>query len=74
MKDQSRPDPMISHLSDPDMQAVPVALARAAQRAREIARQTGTALVIVRDGVLVEEPIADQDNGAAESRDTVSEL
>jgi hypothetical protein len=36
------------------MQAVAGALRRAAARAREIARQTGTPLVIVRDGVLME--------------------
>jgi len=34
---------MTARLSDPDMQAVPIALARAAQRAREIAWRTGTA-------------------------------
>lgn len=43
-----------SHLPDADMQAVPQALLRAADRAREIARQTGTPLVIVRGGVLME--------------------
>jgi hypothetical protein len=37
------------------MQAAPRALLRAARRAREIARQTGTRLVFVRDGKLVEE-------------------
>ena len=45
----------VSKLADADMQAAPAALARAAQRAREIARQTGTPIVIVRDGILVEE-------------------
>lgn len=44
-----------SKLPNADMQAAPRALLRAAQRAREIARQTNTAIVIVRDGVLVEE-------------------
>ncbi|MFA6958615.1 MAG: hypothetical protein WC538_22320 [Thermoanaerobaculia bacterium] len=44
-----------SKLPDADMQAAPRALLRAAQRAREIARQTNTAIVIVRDGQLVEE-------------------
>ena len=44
-----------SNLPNADMQAAPRALLRAAQRAREIARQTNTAIVIVRDGVLVEE-------------------
>jgi hypothetical protein len=37
------------------MQAAPRALLRAAQRAREIARQTNTAIVVIRDGQLVEE-------------------
>ena len=49
--------PPSSQLSDPDMQAVPVALARAAQRAREIAVHTGTPLVVTRDGRLVEEVV-----------------
>ena len=48
-------DAMISKLPDADMQAAPKALLRAALRAREIARQTNTPLVFVRDGVLVEE-------------------
>ena len=48
-------DVPVSRLPDDDMQAAPAALLRAAQRAREVARQTGTAIVIVRDGVLVEE-------------------
>ena len=48
-------DSMVSKLPDADMQAAPKALLRAAQRAREIARQTNTPLVLVRDGVLVED-------------------
>ncbi len=56
MSDQFR-----SRLPDADMQAVPRALVRAAKRAREIARRTGTPLVIVRDGVLVEEWVTDED-------------
>jgi high-affinity K+ transport system ATPase subunit B len=35
------------------MQAVPAALARAAQSARELAARTGTPLVVARDGKLV---------------------
>ncbi|HYK03105.1 MAG TPA: hypothetical protein VE974_15200 [Thermoanaerobaculia bacterium] len=50
-----------SKLPNADMQAAPRALLRAAQRAREIARQTNTALVIVRDGKLVEEIVTDSD-------------
>jgi LDH2 family malate/lactate/ureidoglycolate dehydrogenase len=45
----------VSRLPDADMQAAPTALLRAARRAREIARQTGTAVVVMRDGKLVEE-------------------
>ena len=46
---------LVSHLPDADMRGAPQALLRAAHRAREIARQTGTAVVIVRDGKLIEE-------------------
>ena len=56
-------DSMTSRLSDSDMQGAPKALLRAAQRARDIARQTNTPLVLMRDGVLVEEYV----NGIADS-------
>jgi hypothetical protein len=46
----------VSRLPDADMQAAPAALLRAARCARDIARQTGTAVVVIRDGKLVEEP------------------
>ena len=46
---------MVSHLPDADMQTAPAALLRAAERAREIARQTQIGLVVVRNGVVVEE-------------------
>jgi len=52
-------DSMVSRLPDADMQAAPKALLRAAQRAREIARQTNTPLVLIRDGALVEEFVTD---------------
>jgi len=52
-------DVMVSKLPDADMQAVPRALLRAAQRARDVARQTETPLVLMRDGVLVEERMED---------------
>jgi len=45
----------VSNRPDADMQATPATLLRAARRAREIARQTGTAVVVVRDGKLVED-------------------
>ena len=41
------------------MQAAPKALLRAAQRVREIALKTNTPLVLMRDGVLVEEVVTD---------------
>ena len=47
----------VSRLDDADMQAVPAALARAAQRARETAARTGTPLIVTKDGKLVEEII-----------------
>ena len=46
--------PSVSRLTDADMQAVPAALARAAQRARELAARTGTPLVVARGGKLIE--------------------
>ena len=49
--------PSVSRLVDTDMQAVPAALARAAQRAREIAAQTGTPLIVIRDGKLIEQMV-----------------
>jgi putative addiction module component (TIGR02574 family) len=48
-------EPPVSRLQDADMQGTYAAFLRAAQRAREIAQQTGTAVVVMRDGKLVEE-------------------
>jgi hypothetical protein len=56
-----------SKLPDADMQAAPAALLRASLRAREIARQTNTAIVIVRDGKLVEEKVTDSEMETSES-------
>lgn len=55
-------DTMQSRLPDADMQAAPRALLRAAQRARDVARQTKTALVVIRDGVLVEESVPEAES------------
>jgi|GEM_PF-1189057 len=44
----------VSRSQDPDMQGVMPALLGAAERARQIARQTGTKLVVIVDGKLVE--------------------
>ena len=52
-------DPFVSALPDADMQASYKALLRAAPRAREVALQTNTPLVFIRDGVLVEEYVTD---------------
>ncbi len=43
-----------SKLTDPDMQAVTAALMRAARRAHLIAHQTGTGVVVMRNGKVVE--------------------
>lgn len=61
-------DAVVSTLPDADMQAAPKALLRAAQRAREIARQTNTPLVLVRAGELVEEIVTDPQPAAPEAR------
>jgi len=45
----------VSNLPDDDMQQAPKALVRAAARAKELARQTGTPFVVMRDGKMVEE-------------------
>jgi hypothetical protein len=57
-------DVPVSKLQDDDMQAAPTALMRAGVQARELARKTGTAVVIVRDGILVEERVDDSDQPA----------
>ncbi len=54
MKDKKR------KVSDPDIQGVGPALRRSAARAREIARQTGTPLVIYKDGKIVKKSIKPQ--------------
>jgi hypothetical protein len=60
-------DNLRSTLDNPDMQAAPKALIRAAKRAREIARRTGTRLIVVHRGVLREldadSPEFDSSNG-----------
>jgi hypothetical protein len=52
--------PLVSNLPDADMQAAPKALLRAARRAREIARQKGTGVIVMRDGKVVEEPVPEE--------------
>ena len=44
----------VSKLDDPDMQAAPGALYRAARRAHRIAHQHQTGVVVMRDGKVVE--------------------
>ena len=44
----------VSKLDDPDLQAAPAALIRAAKRAHKIAHQTGTKVVVMHDGKVVE--------------------
>ena len=65
--------PLVSRLPDADMQAAPAALLRAGRRAREIARQTGTAVVVMRDGKLVEEKAGEaQQVAKSQKRGTVA--
>lgn len=52
---------MKSNLPDADMQGVPAALMRAALRAREVAHQTNTAIVYMKDGELVKEKVTAED-------------
>jgi hypothetical protein len=47
--------PLESRLPDADMQEAPKALLRAARRAREMAKRMGTGVIVLRDGVVVEE-------------------
>lgn len=53
MKEPKQPIP-VSKLDDPDMQAVPIALYRAARHAHRIAHQTGTGVIVMLDGEVVE--------------------
>ena len=53
MKKPKRPIP-VSKLDDPDMQAVPGALYRAARRAHLIAHQHKTGVVIMEKGKVIE--------------------
>lgn len=63
--------PLESQLPDPDMQEAPRALLRAAQRAREIAKRTGTGVVVFRDGVVQEiSPDDDEDDTTLLDRTT----
>jgi hypothetical protein len=43
-----------SEIRDPDLRLVEVALRRAAARARELGRQTGTPVYVLRDGKIVD--------------------
>ena len=47
MKDKKR------KVTDPDLRQIEPALRRAAARAREIARKTGTAIIVYEDGKIV---------------------
>lgn len=47
-----KPPKPIEQASNPDLRGSWPALQRAAQRARELAARTGTALVVSRDGVI----------------------
>ena len=61
MTETFKPPIPVSRLHDPDMQAAPAALVRAAIRARELALQTNTPLVVMEDGKLVEKWLRPED-------------
>ena len=69
-------DSIASKLPDADMQGAPKAMLRASLRAREIARQTNTPIVVMRGGVLVEEFVdaAVEAEWAAEIRRRIAAL
>ena len=54
----SEPTVPVSRQRDKDMQGAPAALVRAARRAREIAARTGTPLIVVEDGRVVEKMVS----------------
>jgi integrase len=55
IEEEQLPEGLQSQLADEDMQNASKALLRASRRAREIARQTKTAIVVMRDGQLIRE-------------------
>jgi hypothetical protein len=61
-------NPLESQLPDPDMQEAPRALLRASRRAREVARRTGTGVVLFRDGKVVEVSPDDDSDDPGEPR------
>ena len=63
---------LISQLSDPDMQAAPAALLRAAIRARELAARTGTPLIVSENGQVVERAVNAEDLAAGDEGDPES--
>lgn len=61
--------PPVSRLDDSEMQAVPVALLRAAERARRLAEQTGTRFVVRPPARPDDEDAATRDPALQEDRD-----
>ena len=55
----------VSRQRDKDMQGAPAALVRAARRAREIAARTGTPLIIVENGRMVEKMVGSETDGSS---------
>jgi len=47
-------------IKDPDLAKVDVALRRAAQKARQKARETNTPLVIYKDGRIIMQPVEEE--------------
>ena len=72
--DNSGPAPLLltEGATNDDLRAAPRALLRTARRAREIAFRTGTPIVVMRDGVVVEETVTEKELEITDDDDSVS--
>jgi len=52
----------VSHLKDPDLQKVPQALMRASEKARQLAKQTGTRFVVRQSSTSIAKAEKDRSN------------
>jgi hypothetical protein len=62
----------VSRLNDPDMQAAPVALIRASERARRLAEQTGTRFVVRTPANLLNEGLGPSSGTERDSDESAS--
>ena len=62
----------VSRLNDPDIQAVPVALMRASERARRLAEETGTRFVVRPPATLINDGLGATNAAELDSKGSVS--